>query len=104
MTAPTPESHHLKGNRTATKLQYDKHSFAFPSKRFETLRYQHTGQAGLRMERIICCCLIHKADRIAMAKQQTVTLLWVHAAAAQNVGAQDQFKSGHKIQFIKITF
>lgn len=104
MTAPTSDSQHLKGNRTAKKLQYDKHSFDFPSKRSATLHYQHTGQAGSRMERIICCCLIQKADRIAMAKQQTVTLLWVRAVAAQHVGAQDQFKSGHKIQFIKITF
>lgn len=60
MTAPTPDSHPLKGNRTAKKLQYDKHSFAFPSKRSATLQYRHTGQAGLRIERIICCCLIQK--------------------------------------------
>jgi len=54
--------------------------------------------------RVICCCPIQKADRIAVTEQQTVMLLWVQAAAAQHVGAQDQFKSGHKIPFIKLTF
>lgn len=65
MTAPTPDSHRLKGNRTAKKLQYDKHSFAFSSKRSAALHYHHTGQAGLRMERVIYCCLTHKTDTTA---------------------------------------
>lgn len=46
MTAPTPDSQHLKGNRTTKTPQYDKHSIAFPNNRSAALHYHHTRQAG----------------------------------------------------------
>lgn len=45
-----------------------------------------------------------KAAGIAMGRWAAARLLWAKAEVTQHACAQDQFKSGHKIQFMKITF